>query len=89
MAGVLLGAGIAMADLIRQAEGACAERGAALAAAWNLHTAVCDSMMGMCRKPKLILHPASCEQVCPREKDLGVLLTGIPSGYWHSCTAAR
>ena len=47
MAGVLLGAGIAMADLIRQAEGACAERGTALVAAWNLHTSICDSMMGM------------------------------------------
>ena len=45
-AGVLLGVGVAMADLIRQAEGACAERGAALAAAWNLHVAVCDTMMG-------------------------------------------
>ncbi|EIE24443.1 hypothetical protein COCSUDRAFT_61868 [Coccomyxa subellipsoidea C-169] len=50
MAGVLLGAGIAMADLIRQAEGACAERGAALAAAWNLHTAVCDSIMESLRE---------------------------------------
>lgn len=45
-AGVLLGVGVAMADLIRQAEGACAKRGAALAAAWNLHVAVVDSMVG-------------------------------------------
>ncbi|BDA42925.1 hypothetical protein COCOBI_03-8180 [Coccomyxa sp. Obi] len=44
-AGVLMGVGVAMADLIRQAEGTCAERGAALAAAWNLHVAVVDSMM--------------------------------------------
>ncbi|KAK9909574.1 hypothetical protein WJX75_004333 [Coccomyxa subellipsoidea] len=50
MAGVLLGAGIAMADLIRQAEGACAERGTALAAAWNLHTSICDSMMERLRE---------------------------------------
>ncbi|CAL8467436.1 g6974 [Coccomyxa elongata] len=45
-AGVLLGVGVAMADLIRQAEGACAERGATMAAAWNLHVAVVDSMVG-------------------------------------------
>ncbi len=45
-AGLALGASVGMADLIRQTEEACVERAAATAAAWNLHVAVSDGLIG-------------------------------------------
>jgi hypothetical protein len=45
-AGLALGASVAMADLIRQADEQCAERAAAMTAAWNLLVTVMDTMAG-------------------------------------------
>ena len=35
-----------MAELVRQAESACAESGHVLAATWNLHLGLADTMTG-------------------------------------------
>ena len=45
---ILLTAGtsMVMAELVRQAESACAESGHALAATWNLHLGLADAMTG-------------------------------------------
>ncbi len=46
-AGVLAGLAAAMADLIRQVDTSCAERGCALALTWNLACAVSDALIGL------------------------------------------
>lgn len=54
MAGGMLAAlAAAMAELARQVDVTCAERGAALALTWNLHSATCDVLI---RAPSRILH---------------------------------
>ena len=46
VAGCMLAAlAAAMAELVRQVDVTCAERGAALALTWNLHTAACDELI--------------------------------------------
>lgn len=46
LAGCMLAAlTAAMAELVRQVDVTCAERGAALALTWNLHTAACDELI--------------------------------------------
>jgi hypothetical protein len=53
LAGCMLAAlAAAMAELVRQVDVTCAERGAALALTWNLHTAACDELI---REPCTLL----------------------------------
>ena len=42
----LAGISMVMAELVRQAESACAESGHVLAATWNLHLGLADTMTG-------------------------------------------
>lgn len=44
----VVGAGTSMvlAELVRQVESSCTERGHALASAWNLHVGLTDAMTG-------------------------------------------
>ena len=57
-AGVLAGLTAAMADLIRQVDTECAERGVALALTWNIACAVSDALIGVCPPRALSVHAA-------------------------------
>ena len=43
---MIAGTSMVMAELVRQAESTCAESGHVLAATWNLHLGLADTMRG-------------------------------------------
>lgn len=48
---MVTGTSMVMAELVRQAESACAESGHVLAATWNLHLGLADAMTGAQMQP--------------------------------------
>ena len=67
-----------MAELVRQAEGACAESGHVLAATWNLHLGLADAMTG-----------ADASSAAHRNVQTFTTLRSLLAQSWHEVVERR